>query len=96
MQLSRRYTTMLPPGVWAKARADIGTIPPTIEAVRIYGLGGDEILMEWSLKIAGDQNGGGTCGVSLLPNCKMECEMSAGTVSSHTPRFFKASTRLFF
>jgi hypothetical protein len=68
--------SLLPPGMWARAKMDIGTIPPTIEAVRIFGLGGDEILMEWSLKIAGDQMGGGACGVSLLPNCKMDCEMS--------------------
>jgi hypothetical protein len=70
------FPSMLPPGTWGKVKADIGTIPPTIEAVRMFGLGGDEILMEWSVKIAGDQMGGGAGGVSMLPNCRVECEVS--------------------
>jgi hypothetical protein len=37
-----------------RAFLDIGKIPPTIEGVRVRRGVADEIVMEWSVKVAGD------------------------------------------
>lgn len=48
----------LPPFMRARVIADLGAIPPTFESVRAFKSDGDEICLEFHLKIAGDMRFG--------------------------------------
>ena len=55
-----------------RAGLDLGAIPPTIEGVRVRRGVADEIVMEWSVKIAGDGFAGLEVGVKAFPMLRLE------------------------
>ena len=61
-----------------RAFLDIGKIPPTIEGVRVRRGVADEIVMEWSVKVAGDGFAGGEIGWKHVPNLRLEATASEG------------------
>lgn len=70
--------TLVPGFVEASIDFDLGECPPVLEAVRAYGsqmTNNDELLVEFSLKIAGDQVVGGSCGLKFNPLWRVRFEM---------------------
>ena len=61
-----------------RAFLDIGKIPPTIEGVRVRRGVADEIVMEWSVKVAGDGFVGGEIGSKHAPLLRLEAVASEG------------------
>ena len=61
-----------------RAFLDIGKIPPTIEGVRVRRGVADEIVMEWSVKVAGDGFAGGEIGLKHAPLLRLEATASEG------------------
>ncbi len=61
-----------------RAFLDIGKIPPTIEGVRVRRGVADEIVMEWSVKVAGDGFCGGEIGLKHAPLLRLEATASEG------------------
>jgi len=70
-----RLTSRLPMSadlLTVRAGLDLGAIPPTIEGVRVRRGVADEIVMEWSVKIAGDGFAGLEVGVKAFPMLRLE------------------------
>ena len=61
-----------------RAFLGIGKIPPTIEGVRVRRGVADEIVMEWSVKVAGDGFVGGEIGSKHAPLLRLEAVASEG------------------
>jgi len=68
--------TMLPGIAWTKLSANLGAIPPTLQAVRVFKLGHGELIFEWSIVIAGDAQGSVRAGLKPLPFCRFETVLS--------------------
>ena len=62
----------------ARARVDIGRIPPTIEGVRVRRDVADEIVAEWSVKITSDGFAGFELGARAFPNARFAVTAGEG------------------
>ena len=69
---------LVPSPVRASAIAKLGALPPTIEALRVFGQGGgDEVLVECAVRVAGDQEFGGDVALPL-PFARASMRMAQG------------------
>ena len=72
----------LPPFMYAKVIADLGAIPPTFESVRAFKSDGDEICLEFHLKIAGDMRFGASFGARFMPLCGARVQVAELTLAA--------------
>lgn len=70
----------LPPFVRARIIADLGAIPPTFESVRAFKSDGDEICLEFHLKVAGDMRFGVAFNAAFAPLCGARVQLAEVTL----------------